>query len=343
MLLVVLALGPAPRLSGFGVAAVLGVSLLLALSFASLAWAQSRDSAWTSANKLAMYAVVLGIGLAAIRTRPTARAVMFVLGLPALVSALVLAVEFVIGTGSGAVLEGRLQSPMGYINGTAGMLVTGVWPWLGIAERARDRRVRACRDRGSVADRQHRPPHPVARDRAGNRGVAAPGPGGGAGAHAPWRQPADRAVLGGCRRALDAGRLQLDRVAATAGAGRRNAARRRPRHARSRRARRRAEGVGRPCRQPHPRASTHAVQSLPGEGTGWPRRSSWSLPAFAAEHGRIATQWRDFTSLNAEQASSNRFLALGGGFRDDLWRVAVDEFAAHPLGGVGAGNYVSEY
>ncbi len=63
----------------------------------------------------------------------------------------------------------------------------------------------------------------------------------------------------------------------------------------------------------------------------------------AAEHGRIATQWRDFTSLNAEQASSDRFLALGGGFRDDLWRVAVDEFAAHPLGGVGAGNYVSEY
>ena len=62
-----------------------------------------------------------------------------------------------------------------------------------------------------------------------------------------------------------------------------------------------------------------------------------------AEHGRIQTQWHDFTALKSEQSAGNRFLALGGGYRDDLWRIALDEFAGDPLGGVGAGNYADQY
>ncbi len=34
---------------------------------------------------------------------------------------------------------------------------------------------------------------------------------------------------------------------------------------------------------------------------------------------------------------------MGGGYRYDLWRIAVDEFRADPLGGVGAGNFVDQY
>ncbi len=62
-----------------------------------------------------------------------------------------------------------------------------------------------------------------------------------------------------------------------------------------------------------------------------------------AERGRIQTQWHDFTALKSERSAANRFLALGGGYRYDLWRIAVDEFAGDPLGGVGAGNYADQY
>ena len=133
MLLVVLAFGPAPRTTVFARTAAVGLGLLLVLSFASILWGESRDSAWTSSNQIAIYAVLFAIGLLAIRQRATARAVMAVLGLPALISSLVLAVEFAAGGGGSAFLQGRLDSPMGYINGTAGLLVMGIWPWLGLA------------------------------------------------------------------------------------------------------------------------------------------------------------------------------------------------------------------
>ena len=117
---------------------------MLALSFASILWAESRDSAWTSANQLAVYGVIFVIGLWAIRGRSTARAVMLVLGLPALIGAVVLMIEFTAGGGAGAFLQGRLDTPEGYINGTAGLFVMGIWPWLGFAETLASRWLRAA-------------------------------------------------------------------------------------------------------------------------------------------------------------------------------------------------------
>ena len=78
----------------------------MVLSFASLLWAESRDSAWTSANQIAIYAVIFAIGLLAIRQLATARVVMMILGLPALISSLVLAVDFAAGGGGGALPAG---------------------------------------------------------------------------------------------------------------------------------------------------------------------------------------------------------------------------------------------
>ena len=49
-----------------------------------------------------------------------------------------------------------------------------------------------------------------------------------------------------------------------------------------------------------------------------------------AEHHRITTQWHDFTELKAESSADNRFLAIGGGYRYDLWRIAIDEFTSRP-------------
>ena len=54
---------------------------------------------------------------------------------------------------------------------------------------------------------------------------------------------------------------------------------------------------------------------------------------------------RAFVNLeDAEQrpSGSTRF-ATAGGARYDYWRIAVDEFASAPLGGLGAGNYTRDY
>jgi hypothetical protein len=56
----------------------------------------------------------------------------------------------------------------------------------------------------------------------------------------------------------------------------------------------------------------------------------------------ISRQYREFTSLSVNQNASVRFVDASG-FRADLWRVALDEFRSHPLGGLGAGNYDTEY
>ena len=142
VLLVLLALVVRPRLTRTGITAWFGLLLLLALSFASILWAESRDSAWTSANQLALYAVIFAIGLLAIRERRSAQTVMLILGMPAVLTSIVLAVILATGGGGSAYLLGRLDQPIGYVNATAGLLVMGIWPWLALAEVAQRRRVR---------------------------------------------------------------------------------------------------------------------------------------------------------------------------------------------------------
>ena len=56
----------------------------------------------------------------------------------------------------------------------------------------------------------------------------------------------------------------------------------------------------------------------------------------------VRTQWHAFIHI-ADQGSSQTHLLSGGGIRSDYWRVAWDVFTAHPVAGVGAGNYGAEY
>ena len=53
-------------------------------------------------------------------------------------------------------------------------------------------------------------------------------------------------------------------------------------------------------------------------------------------------KWDEFTSLQSTTPTTTRLLTVGGQ-RYDLWRVAVKEFEAHPLDGVGADNYEFGY
>ncbi|MDE3132092.1 MAG: O-antigen ligase family protein [Acidobacteriota bacterium] len=342
VLLVMLAFGAAPAVSRYGRAAMLGLGLLVLLSFASILWAESRDSAWTSANQIAVYAVVFAIGALAIRERVTAGAVMLVLGLPALLSAVVLALEFIAGSGAGDLLQGRLDTPMGYINGTAGLFVMGIWPWLGLAERLSSRRLRA----GAIS---------AAALIAGTAVLTQ--------SRAIVLATVAAIVLvliaapGRTRRSVNL-LIVLAAVAATA-------------HWTLR-----VYSSTGPSQQLAPTAAAirDAGFALLGSAlvgfvlktlaSAWsarlPRATRERLTArlgrallvltaacvvagAVAEHRRIATQWHDFTALKAEQSAGNRFLALGGGYRYDLWRIAVDEFTSAPLGGVGAGNYADRY
>jgi UDP-GlcNAc:undecaprenyl-phosphate GlcNAc-1-phosphate transferase len=56
----------------------------------------------------------------------------------------------------------------------------------------------------------------------------------------------------------------------------------------------------------------------------------------------VRTQWHAF-SHNSDQSTTQTHLLSGGGIRSDYWRVAWDVFTAHPVAGVGAGNYGAEY
>jgi O-antigen ligase len=60
--------------------------------------------------------------------------------------------------------------------------------------------------------------------------------------------------------------------------------------------------------------------------------------------GKVRDQWSSFRNLNDQDAgdSRDRFTSAGG-YRYDLWRIAVKQARDHPLHGVGAGNYDSTY
>jgi hypothetical protein len=58
--------------------------------------------------------------------------------------------------------------------------------------------------------------------------------------------------------------------------------------------------------------------------------------------GRIESAWNSFANTRNDANGPSRFTKLGSE-RVDMWRVALHEFAAHPLTGVGQDNYASAY
>jgi hypothetical protein len=57
----------------------------------------------------------------------------------------------------------------------------------------------------------------------------------------------------------------------------------------------------------------------------------------------ISHAWHEFTSKTPSSTASSHFSSGLGGGRYDFWRVAVDEFKAHPVGGIGADNFALGY
>ena len=66
----------------------------------------------------------------------------------------------------------------------------------------------------------------------------------------------------------------------------------------------------------------------------------------AATHGDpfgfIARQWRGFSHPQTVSSSTSHFADVGSG-RYDFWRVSLDAFLAHPVGGLGQDNFADYY
>ncbi len=58
--------------------------------------------------------------------------------------------------------------------------------------------------------------------------------------------------------------------------------------------------------------------------------------------GRVEHAWNSFANANSGPSGSSRFTALGSQ-RVDFWRVALNEWDAHPLAGIGQDNFAANY
>jgi O-antigen ligase len=342
VLLVGLAGAARPAFTRYGVAAFAGLALLLVLSAASMLWAESRDSAWTEVNRLALYGSLFVVVLIAVRDRRTARVVLVVLGLAALIASLWLCVSVLFGGSQGAFINRRLNSPIGYINGTACLLVMGVWPWLAFAEAAGRRVWRAgglagaSLIAGTVVLTQSRAVVPAIvvsavlvlsctagrTRRAVNLGLLSLAVGVGL----PWTLAvystggtADRFLSPG-HGLLRAAAAAILLAAIASGLARIALGRLSDRFEPARRERL-VRRLG----------STLAIATLVAVCLG-----------LVVGSGFIAREYRAFVAVKVNENVGDRFTDASG-YRYDMWRVAVREFEHHPLGGLGAGNYDAEY
>ncbi len=342
VLVVVLTRIARPAFTRYGVAAGAGLAILLALSTGSMLWAESKDSAWTEVNRLALYGTLFAIVLLGVRDRRTGRVIVLILGSAALLTSLWLCTTFVLGASQGAFLTRRLNAPIGYINGTAGLLVMGVWPWIAYAEGASHRLARsgalaaAAVIAGTLVLTQSRAVVPATilsavlvvlctggrTRRAVNLVLICAS----VAVALPWTLAvystggaADRLLLPshGLLRAAGAAilvaalaaglaRLALSRLADRLGAERRQLVQRR---------------LGWTLA-----VATVLVVTI-GSVVGAPF---------------VSRQYRSFTALHINENASTRFTDASG-YRYDLWRVAAREFEQHPFGGLGAGNYDAAY
>jgi O-antigen ligase len=330
-----------PAFTRVGVAASIGLGSLVALSAASMLWAESKDSAWTSTNRVAFYAVIFAIVVLAVRERGGARAIVIALGAPALIACVWLDAMIAVGHGQGSFLLGRLNDPIGYVNGMAALLVMGCWPWLACAEAAQQRRWRsaalgaATLIVGTCVLTQSRSLIPALalsagltiwcagerRRRVANLAILL--------AAVACTLPWTLAVYPGAAAATNTSPTTAHLVAAgialiVAAIGA---------------AFLREWG----SRLLEPRGGLASIRV--------PRVSKRALAGAAIvilavgiplSSPLISRQWHNFTSLQVNQTTTDRFVDIGG-FRYDLWRVALKEFSAHPVAGLGAGNYDAEY
>ena len=341
LLAVLAGLAIAGRLESFGplTPALAALVALAGWAAASMLWADSPGRAWTESNRLVLYAAALAVLGATLRTRRDARRSLAIVGGAIALAALWTAGALLIAD-PGAFLDHRLDAPIGYINGSAGLFLMGLWPLLAFADRGQRPSLVGVAMGLAVVEANHLV---LTQSRAivpalaiGVLLVVALFPGrlrriwmllivaAGVAAAAPWTLAIYADRIAGEPRAVPDHLAQgagLASLAAALAAGLAwyglTVLSRRER----RRSRRRVAAAG---------AGTVIVGLLAVTvGTGDPVH-------------RVQQEWRAFTSLEVDETARTRFTGTGG-FRYDLWRVALDDLKRRPLLGVGAGSYGLSY
>jgi hypothetical protein len=105
-------------------------------SLISSGWSESADNSLIAADRWLLYSAALAIlWWLAGDSRRRAVALLGGAGAGVLGVAIYLLVRMLAGDGAGLFVGSRLNDPLGYVNGEAGYLLAGLWPYLALAER----------------------------------------------------------------------------------------------------------------------------------------------------------------------------------------------------------------
>ena len=124
-----------PRLTAPAVLLLTGLAGLGAWALASSLWADSIEQAVVQGNRWLAYAALALVLLVLVRSERTALALLAALAVGALVVGMVVVVRMLGSDPADLFLGGRLNAPLGYINGLAAFFLLGAWLCLAAAER----------------------------------------------------------------------------------------------------------------------------------------------------------------------------------------------------------------
>ena len=328
------------------IALVAGGALALFWLWALLStgWAESADQALTESNRWLLYAALFGVLVLLLRDDRLGTIVVAVGAGTIVAFGGYLLIRMLLGSADGLFHAGRLNEPLGYVNGQAGLLLVGVWPLVAVAERARQPLVAAAGAAGVsgllglVLLGQTRSVLPAIALSALAMLVFVPGR-----TRRAWVVVAAAAGV-----AVALGPV-LDVYDSTG-------------------------GTSQPSDDVIREASIAIIFGSALAGVLWgilsnvgpaaarrlgspvgARTAAWAPLAILGLVGVVALlsavddpvrtvrdEYRSFTELRVDSGDSTRF-SSGGGNRYDYWRVAWHQFEDEPIRGVGAGNYDRTY
>jgi UDP-GlcNAc:undecaprenyl-phosphate/decaprenyl-phosphate GlcNAc-1-phosphate transferase len=342
-----------PRITRPMALALTGVAGLGFFSLLSTAWAPAVESGILDANLWLLYAALLLLMLVLLRVRRHVGALLIGVGVGITVVAASVLVRMLGSDPVGLFIAGRLNSPLGYVNGEGCVFAMGCWLSLAVAER-REAPLAGLGAAGTVA----------------MAGLALLSQSRGAAIATLVAVAVVLAAVPGLRRRVFA----LAFVAAGVGAASRSLLR----------VYSHGSGAVLTNSVVHTAgvvvlvasaavglswglvvAATNAIARCGGSRAGWLMRAATVLTVLALStplvavvlrsssvEGRLRTQWQAFVHLSGDQTAGpssgaqngvQTRLLSGGGNRYDYWRIAWRAFLAHPVAGVGAGSYMESY
>jgi UDP-GlcNAc:undecaprenyl-phosphate GlcNAc-1-phosphate transferase len=324
-----------------------GLAGLWLASLVSISWAESADRALTEANRWLLYLALFALLVALLRNDRLARILFASLTAAVLAVSLYLLAVMLVGDGPSLFDDGRLVEPIGYVNAQAGYFLLGFWPLAATVAAARSRFASGaavggmCLLGGLVVLTQTRAAPLSFAVTALLLVALVPGR-----TRRLWVLVAALAGVGATLPLLldvytardaggtpDSGTVRTAALAILGGAALAGAAWAAANAA--------VERWGRSTRSAlRPAAVSKAALS------GLAVAAIAALVVAVGNPFEQAEQEvRAFVNLEEAErrpSGSTRF-ATAGGARYDYWRIAVNEFASAPFGGLGAGNYTREY